>query len=216
MGMQFMLTSRFAKGRSPRSRSIWLSTHRSHSQVCVSDASVGIARSILLKVVVSVGGIAGYVRTKSRPSLIAGVGLGASYGLAGGFQSWQERTGRSCHRVSHQGESRLRHGIGTGQQCSLARISCPTNREDEGKSSRPAGTGSCWPACDLLLYQKSTRIPLRSMKKPSTIASLINTLSDSFSLEACMSGPLELPSLAPTPHLWLHSIRVVLREEMCS
>lgn len=31
----------------------------------------------------SIGGIAGYVRTKSMPSLVAGVALGAGFGVAG-------------------------------------------------------------------------------------------------------------------------------------
>lgn len=32
---------------------------------------------------VSVGGTAGYLRTRSTPSLVAGIGLGASYAYAG-------------------------------------------------------------------------------------------------------------------------------------
>ena len=32
---------------------------------------------------VAVGGTAGYLRTRSTPSLVAGIGLGASYAFAG-------------------------------------------------------------------------------------------------------------------------------------
>ena len=38
-------------------------------------------------VVVSVGGTAGYLRTRSTPSLVAGIGLGASYAYAGQLSS---------------------------------------------------------------------------------------------------------------------------------
>lgn len=40
------------------------------------------------KVVVAVGGTAGYIRTRSTPSLVAGLVLGASYGYAGEELSW--------------------------------------------------------------------------------------------------------------------------------
>lgn len=39
----------------------------------------------LTKVAVSVGGTAGYLRTRSTPSLVAGLVLGASYGYSGTY-----------------------------------------------------------------------------------------------------------------------------------
>ncbi|KAJ0418204.1 transmembrane proteins 14C-domain-containing protein [Aspergillus carlsbadensis] len=39
--------------------------------------------SITLSALLSAGGVAGYLKTRSRPSLIAGLGLGASYAFAG-------------------------------------------------------------------------------------------------------------------------------------
>ena len=40
-------------------------------------------------VAVSVGGTAGYLRTRSTPSLVAGLVLGASYGYSGKLQPLQ-------------------------------------------------------------------------------------------------------------------------------
>lgn len=60
---------------------LWLSTHRSPWLDYVM-----LARPMIeIKVdndLVAVGGTAGYLRTKSKPSLVAGLGLGASYALA--------------------------------------------------------------------------------------------------------------------------------------
>ncbi|KAL2807719.1 transmembrane proteins 14C-domain-containing protein [Aspergillus granulosus] len=39
--------------------------------------------SITLSALLSAGGVAGYLKTGSKPSLIAGLGLGASYAFAG-------------------------------------------------------------------------------------------------------------------------------------
>lgn len=45
-----------------------------------------VCRPCRTKELVAIGGTAGYLRTNSRPSLIAGLGLGTSYALAGKHQ----------------------------------------------------------------------------------------------------------------------------------
>lgn len=61
----------------------WQNILLSHSQACVSNRHAADDKTLIS--IVSVGGTAGYLRTRSTPSLVAGIGLGASYALAGQF-----------------------------------------------------------------------------------------------------------------------------------
>jgi hypothetical protein len=65
------------------SQSSWQSIHLSHSLACVRNFVIICYDYALMQISVAVGGTAGYIRTRSTPSLVAGLVLGASYGYAG-------------------------------------------------------------------------------------------------------------------------------------
>lgn len=61
----------------------------------------------------------GYTRTKSTPSLVAGLGLGASYAVAGKspsafYLAEQSRVLTAMCRLLDQGEQGLRYRVGSG------------------------------------------------------------------------------------------------------
>jgi uncharacterized membrane protein (UPF0136 family) len=47
---------------------------------------------------VAVGGTAGFLRTRSTPSLVAGLGLGISYGFAGSSNPWLATVNHKCRK----------------------------------------------------------------------------------------------------------------------
>jgi hypothetical protein len=90
--------------------SSWQSILLSHSLVYVSSYKVLINQELTWPAV-AVGGTAGYLRTRSTPSLVAGLVLGASYGYAGkSYQPAQLLDAANTRgRVPHQGEPGLRN-----------------------------------------------------------------------------------------------------------
>lgn len=120
---------------------------------------------------VAVGGTTGYVKTRSKPSLIAGLGLGASYAVSGKYIhcfefNWvtlQTRSIANSARLSPEGEQGLGFRAGPGQQHRLAGRSCYENRQDPWQGPGATRPWSRRQPGHILLPKEVSGIYLRSL-----------------------------------------------------
>lgn len=102
----------------------------------------------------------GFVKGGSKPSLIAGLGLGASYGAAGESDTAQSLCCLSCctdtgsHRVPPEGEQGLRLRTRPGKQSRLGRSGDKPVHKDEMEGARSPGPLRHGLTCELLLPEQ--------------------------------------------------------------
>ncbi|KAK6851196.1 transmembrane proteins 14C-domain-containing protein [Apiospora arundinis] len=104
--------------------------------------------SFTLAGLLAVGGTMGYVRTQSKPSLIAGVGLGISYAYAGYLIKENRDYGTE---------------LALGNSALLTASAIPRIIKTGGRAPCAPNAGRCRPSRQLLLCPQGSRVQVRGL-----------------------------------------------------